>query len=218
MGDKVPEEISILAQGPFKVAQQFSSYTRNGLHFHTQSYDDGRPVQNSGVALVAQTTRYEKGNADNMIIGNQTFYGIIKEILELNYENKGKIVLFKCDWVDNRRKDKWVKVDRLGVTSMNFKHLVNTGENISDEPFVLASQATQVFYVEDPIDDEWVTVSHYNPRGSYAMHEAEDEDVETAMPMVDPHIYSCFHDDLQSIDCARTDIDGRIVYAKKSRK
>lgn len=101
---------------------------------------------------------------------------------------------------------------------MNFKHLVNTGENISDEPFVLASQATQVFYVEDPIDDEWVTVSHYNPRGSYAMHEAEDEDVETAMPMVDPHIYSCFHDDLQSIDCARTDIDGRIVYAKKSRK
>ena len=153
-----------------------------------------------------------------MIIGNQTFYGIIKEILELNYENKGKIVLFKCDWVDNRRKDKWVKVDRLGVTSLNFKHLVNSGENILDEPFVLASQATQVFYVEDPIDDEWVTVSNYNPRGSYAMHEAEDEDVETAMPMVDPHIYSCFHDDLQSIDCARTDIDGRIVYAKKSRK
>ena len=88
MGDKVPEEISILAQGPFKVAQQFSSYTRNGLHFHTQSYDDGRPVQNSGVALVAQTTRYEKGNADNMIIGNQTFYGIIKEIATCSWQQE----------------------------------------------------------------------------------------------------------------------------------
>lgn len=57
------------------------------------------------MSLVSQTRHYEKGNDDNMIIGHQTFYDIIKEILELNYQNKGKIVLFKCDWVDNRRKD-----------------------------------------------------------------------------------------------------------------
>lgn len=50
------------------------------------------------------------------------------------------------------------------------------------------------------------------------MHEAEHEDVVIGMPMVDPHNYSCFHVDLQSIDCARTDIDGRIAYTKKLRK
>ena len=27
-----------------------------------------------------------------------------------------------------------------------------------DEPFILATQATQVYYVEDPIDAEWSTV------------------------------------------------------------
>jgi hypothetical protein len=29
---------------------------------------------------------------------------------------------------------------------------------MSDEPFILATQATQVYYVEDPIDADWSTV------------------------------------------------------------
>jgi len=40
-----------------------------------------------------------------------TYYGIIKEIVELNYNHKRNIVLFKCDWVDNRVRGKWVKTD-----------------------------------------------------------------------------------------------------------
>ena len=46
---------------------------------------------------------------------NKIYYGIIKEIIELNYRNKGNIVLFKCDWVDNRIQDKWVKKINLGL-------------------------------------------------------------------------------------------------------
>lgn len=71
---------------------------------------------------------------------NMTYYGIIKEIIELNYRNNGNIVLFKCDWVDNRIQDKWVKQDQFGVTSVNLNHLFNTGENMLDEPFIFASQ------------------------------------------------------------------------------
>ncbi|KAM0899036.1 hypothetical protein ACQ4PT_021577 [Festuca glaucescens] len=44
---------------------------------------------------------------------------------------------------------------------------------MSDEPFILASQATQVYYVEDPIDAEWSTVvipSYYD------INEAENID------------------------------------------
>jgi hypothetical protein len=76
---------------------------------------------------------------------------VITQILELDYDHKGNIVLFKCEWFDNRVQDKWVKVDRFGITVVNRKHLIHTGHKLSDAPFILASQATQVYYVEDPL-------------------------------------------------------------------
>jgi len=35
------------------IATTYNSYAINGFKFHTFSYDEGRPVQGSGVALVA---------------------------------------------------------------------------------------------------------------------------------------------------------------------
>jgi hypothetical protein len=144
MCETSPEEIRILAKAPMTIANKYSSYTINGFNFHTQLYDQGRSVQNSGVAVVAESTSTDRGNNDNIIIINKTYYGIIKEILDLNYHHKGNVVLFKCDWVDNRVQDKWVKTDQFGITSVNFKHLFNTSEKLSDEPFILASQVVQV--------------------------------------------------------------------------
>lgn len=105
MGDEAPHEIKILAKEPNMVAMKYSSYTINGVDFHTQAYDEGWPFQSSGVALVAQTTYFAKGEGGNISVRNKTYYGIIKEILELNYQHEGKVVLFKCDWVDNRVED-----------------------------------------------------------------------------------------------------------------
>jgi hypothetical protein len=158
IGEEASDEIQILAKAPMMIARKYSSYTINGFDFHTKSYDDGRSVQNSRVALIAESECFERGNKDNIILGNKTYYGIIKEIVELNYQHKGNVVLFKCDWVGNRVQDKWVKTDQFGVTSVNFRYLFNTGKKISDEPFILASQAVQVFYVPDPIDTEWAAV------------------------------------------------------------
>jgi hypothetical protein len=126
------------------IAHQHNIYSINGFNFCAQSYDENRSVQSSGVAVAAETTHFEKGNDDNQTIGENIFYGIIKEILQLNYHHKGNVVLFKCDWVDNHVNNKWVQKDQFGITIVNFKHLFNIGENISDEPFILASQATQV--------------------------------------------------------------------------
>lgn len=53
---------------------------------------------------------------------------------------------------------KWVKTDQFGVTTVNFKHLFNTGEKVSDEPFILASQVVQVFYVPEHAGSEWISV------------------------------------------------------------
>jgi hypothetical protein len=50
---------------------------------------------------------------------------------------------------------------------VNFKHLFNTGDNKLDEPFIFASQATQVYYVQDPIDADWFTVLKSKQRDMY---------------------------------------------------
>ena len=220
IGEEASDEIQILAKASMMIARKYSSYTINGFDFHTKSYDDGRSIQNSGVALIAESECFERGNKDNIILGNKTYYGIIKEIVELNYQHKGNVVLFKCDWVDNRVQDKWVKTDQFGVTSVNFRYLFNTGEKISDE--ILASQAVQVFYVPDPIDTEWAAVLQSKPKDFYDMDNLESEHLDNGNGLVVP-----LHDLKGNVTvniingvvpAVRTDIDGIIVEPKKSRK
>ena len=204
------------------IAHKYSSYTINGFNFHTQSYDEGRSIQNSGVAVTAESTTFEIGNNDNIIIGKNTYCGIVKEILEINYQHKGNVVLFKCDWVDNRVHNKWVKTDQFGITSVNFQHLFNTGERISDEPFILASQALQVYYVPDPVDTEWAAVVQSKPRDVYDFDNLESESVDNDNGVVQQ--LAALNVDVAvdivngTIPSVRNDIDGIIVDPKKSRK
>ena len=204
------------------IAHKYSSYTINGFNFHTQSYDEGRSIQNSGVAVTAESTSFEIGNNDNIIIGKNTYCGIVKEILEINYQHKGNVVLFKCDWVDNRVHNKWVKTDQFGITSVNFQHLFNTGERISDEPFILASQALQVYYVPDPVDTEWAAVVQSKPRDVYDFDNLESESVDNDNGVVQQ--LAALNVDVAmdivngTIPSVRNDIDGIIVDPKKSRK
>jgi len=212
-GVEVPEEIHILANEPFMIATTYNSYAINGFKFHTFSYDEGRPVQGSGVALVAQTSCFENGNNVDLVMRNKIYYGIIKEIIELNYRNKGNIVLFKCDWVDNRIQDKWVKKDQFGVTSVNLKHLFNTGENMLDEPFILASQAVQVYYVKEGPESDWYAVAQSKPRDLYDM--AVENEIRNPMSDLDANVdLSGLFGDVVHV---RTDIDGVIV-AERKRK
>jgi len=216
------DEIKILAKGPMMLARKYSSYSINGFDFHTEQYDESRSVQNSGVALVAESTSFERGNDDNIIIGNKTYCGIIKEIIELNYHHQGNVVLFKCAWVDNRVQNKWVKTDQFGVTTVNFRHLFNTGEKISDEPFILASQAVQVFYVPDPIDMEWVAVLQSKPRDIYDMDNLDSEHLDNGsgivMPLPDLNANVTVDIVNGVVPSVRNDIDGIIVDPKKSKK
>ena len=85
------DEIKSLAKGPMMLARKYSSYSINGFDFHTEQYDESRSVQNSGVALIAESECFERGNKDNIILGNKTYYGIIKAGISKNssYEHLG---------------------------------------------------------------------------------------------------------------------------------
>ena len=57
--------------------------------------------------------------------------------------------MFRCQWVE----DRGVKVDNDGFTLVDFNKV-----GYVDDPFILAKQATQVFYVTDPSDARWSVV------------------------------------------------------------
>jgi hypothetical protein len=72
----------------------------------------------------------------------ETYYGFIEEIWELEYRENLKVSLFHCQWI---RLPNGVKTDKYGMTNVNSRFL-----NYREQPFVLAKDVTQVFYVTDP--------------------------------------------------------------------
>ena len=89
--------------------------------------------QNSGVRFDATC---ENGKKD-------TYYGYIEEIWELDYGPTFKFPLFRCKWV--KMTGGGVTVDQLyGMTTVDLNNLA-----YRDEPFVLANDVAQVFYVKD---------------------------------------------------------------------
>ena len=210
-GEEVSEEIQTLAEGPLVVARSYGSYAINGYNFHTKYYDEGRPTQSSGVVLVSEVSKNEK----------RKYYGVINQILELDYNHKGNMVVFKCDWFDNRVEDRWVKVDQFGITDVNHKHLIHTGEKLSDEPFILASQAKQMYYVEEPVATDWWAVRQSpNQRDMYDMFGVGNgkgqEGDESAVHNLDANV--CLSINLRDIPQTRIDVDGVLVSAKEKPK
>jgi hypothetical protein len=65
----------------------------------------------------------------------------------VEYYDRTKYVMFKCDWADNTRAMGY-KVDKNGLMLVNFKNLIHKGELITDESYVLTFQVNQVFYVQ----------------------------------------------------------------------
>ena len=73
----------------------------------------------------------------------ETYYGYIEEIWELDYGPTFKIPLFRCKWV--KLTGGGVVVDqKYGMTTVDLNNLA-----YMDEPFVLANDVAQVFYVKD---------------------------------------------------------------------
>ncbi|KAL4020802.1 hypothetical protein IC575_019589 [Cucumis melo] len=138
-----------IAHGPSPDVATYSGYIINGYYYHTKRRDDIRRVQNSGVSITATTMQVSSSKDKNPIMSDMTFYGVIREIWEIDYHQLS-FILFKCDWVDNRS---GVKVDELGFTIVDLKRIGHKPDS-----FILATQAKQVFYVQDSANPEWSMV------------------------------------------------------------
>ncbi|XVE92524.1 hypothetical protein REPUB_Repub01dG0104600 [Reevesia pubescens] len=136
---RVTDCIQWLARGPNNMGRKFKGYIIGGVRFHTKEIEERRKTQNSGVVITTKTSCLDD---------DVTYYGVLKDIIELNYFERFRVVLFKCDWIDPGQ-GKGIKKDPFGFTLVNLSKMVHTGVKSNDEPFVLASQVQQVFYVQD---------------------------------------------------------------------
>ncbi|XP_060968728.1 uncharacterized protein LOC133036227 [Cannabis sativa] len=137
--------LSRIATGPTFAVAKHEVYIVRGKRFHTKSRDDAREVQNSGIRIVSETMHFASAKDRNPILGTMTYYGVIEEIWELNYF-VFRIPLFKCSWVDNNVR---VKNDELGFTLVDLSK-----RGSKNDPFIMASQAVQIFYISDPANDK----------------------------------------------------------------
>ena len=173
-----------MAMGLTNMAKRYNGYVVNGFRIRTKRMDNSRVTQNNGVVVIASTTSFSSRKDKHLMSGELTYYGKLTDIIEVRYTDETKFVLFKCNWVDNRT---GVKVDNFGITSVNFSHLLYKENNPTDEPFILASQAEQVMYVEDPIDPEWEVAIKMTSRDTFDMGEDENSDTIVAVPQTQPY-------------------------------
>ena len=128
----VEEQLYLLAKAPSSTILTFQGYEINGNTFYTTDQDKKSTNQNSGVRFDATNNNGKK----------DTYYGYIEQIWELDYGPSFKVPLFRCKWFNLKG---GVNVDpKYGMTTVDLKNL-----GYDTEPFVLANEVAQVFYVKD---------------------------------------------------------------------
>jgi len=99
-------------------------------------------------------------------IDGLTYYGKLTDIIEIEYYDRTKYVMFKSDWANTTR-DKGYKVDEYSMVLFNFNLLVHRGDRETNDPYVLTSQVDQLFYVEDERNLGWACAVRTKPRNVY---------------------------------------------------
>ncbi|KAK2403534.1 hypothetical protein QL285_052960 [Trifolium repens] len=156
-----------LAQGPFDKFRRFTAYNVNGFKFRTLARDTLLKTQNSGVFGMFGTRSYSSNSDAQMRFGGVPYYGRLINIIELCYDGF-TVPMFKCEWA-NTTNPRGIKTDSLGFRSINFARSISTGEKEDDEPFIKASEAQMVFYVDDEKEHGWSIPVHLKPRDLYDM-------------------------------------------------
>nr|XP_027063083.1 uncharacterized protein LOC113689513 [Coffea arabica] len=160
-GVDISKDMKLLARGPNNVGRTYQKILVNGFRFHTRQLESQRKTQNSGVLVNATTSSFSSTKDNNPILSDLAYYGILTNILELNYTEGRTVTLFECDWISKGKK---LKQDEDGFTLANFKNV-----KPHPEPYVIATQVSQVFYVEDPLAEGWSVVVATSPRNEFMM-------------------------------------------------
>ena len=70
-----------------------------------------------------------------MQFGGVPYYGKLVDIIEINYNGRFFVILFKCMWA-NTTTSKGIITDDLGFRLVNFTRLIHISDNDDDEPYI----------------------------------------------------------------------------------
>jgi len=149
--DNASKTLRKLANGPKRNVTTWQGYDINKYSFYTKSQDEKSTMQNSGVTLRAESQHFASVHDDNPHVASIPHFGFMGEIWELNYV-KFTVCVSKCKWVDSNT---GVQTDDVGFMLVDLKKIA-----YQNDPFIMAEQAKQVFYVQDPSDETWSVVQH----------------------------------------------------------
>ena len=123
-------------------------------------------------------------------------------------------MLFKCKWVDDQNR-RGYKTDEFGFPMVNFTHFIHGGNEMMDEPYVLASQATRVFYVQDKRHKDWYVVVKTRARDVFdaSIGPQQDEDDTYSFPDNVPYNISTNEVVNDNLGYARDDVEGMTIDA-----
>jgi len=162
--DPAIDHFKVLAQKPMRWAWRHPGYFVNGYKFHTLTHGRNRTTHNSGVCV--RGSCYSEYEVD--------YYGLLDEVLEIEYHGYGLgrcvVPIFRCTWFDTVN---GVRVD----PKHNLVDVKHRSRLRSDDPFILASQAEQVYYVPYPSNSlkDWWSVVKTKPRGVYELASSTHE-------------------------------------------
>ncbi|WMV09569.1 hypothetical protein MTR67_002954 [Solanum verrucosum] len=132
--------------------------------FHVEDYDKKLRTQNCDVVVLGENDKDSE---------NLDYYGVLTDVIELQFVMDRRVVLFRCNWFDMYDEIKGVKKDEYDFVSVNPGRFLKI-----NEPFVLANQASQVFYANDNSNKGWLVVMKTQPRDSFeTIEQMNDDDV-----------------------------------------
>ncbi|BAU02026.1 hypothetical protein VIGAN_11143000 [Vigna angularis var. angularis] len=199
-------DLKFLARGPLDNARRFTAYNINGFKFRTLTRDEGLRTQNSGVFLTSNTACVSSTVDRNLRQADLSYYGKLEDIIELNYYGRFKVVLFKCKWVDTTR-ERGYKKDQWNFNCVNFDRLIHIGNREEHEPYIEASQAQMVYYVDDVVNEGWSVAVHLKPRDLYEMGEEVQEELYENEPYQDQELEKFYSNDNEYVQLATNHLD-----------
>ncbi|KAL4393976.1 hypothetical protein AHAS_Ahas02G0105800 [Arachis hypogaea] len=91
-------------------------------------------------------------------------FRIITKEGRLKTQNSGVYVSSNTRSYASMRDNRVAISNHLGLTSVNFSRPIHIGDREEDEPYILASKAQLVYYMNDEEAKEWSVVVHVKPR------------------------------------------------------
>ncbi|KAM6581559.1 hypothetical protein CsatA_005333 [Cannabis sativa] len=150
------DELLALASGSDYLATFYEGCVVNGVRFIASKRDQKRKTQNSGVTVAGTE--------------GLNYYGTLEDVITISYTGAYTVTLFECKWYNTN------PLRKKTITENNITSINTRGYWYQDEPYILANQVKQVFYLEDPLRGrDWKVVEDISHRQIWDINDNEDE-------------------------------------------